>query len=168
MQRANSLEKTLMLGKIKGKRRRGWQRRRWLDSITDSIGMSLSKLWEIVGSQRVGHYWATFTSLHFTSLGDSEGQGGLVCCSPWDHRVGPALVTEQQQHGNSNFNFLRQSHTVFHSGCTSYIPTSKALGFPLLHTPSICPLSFFFFFFNLAALHLVAAGRIFRCGTQTL
>ena len=48
MQRADSLEKTLMLEKIEGKRRRGWQRLRWLDSITDSRGMNLSKLQEIV------------------------------------------------------------------------------------------------------------------------
>ena len=59
MLRTDSFEKTLMLGKIEGRRRRGLQRMRWLNDITDSMGMSLSKLWEMVGARKP------------------------ACCSPW-------------------------------------------------------------------------------------
>ena len=62
MQRTDSLEKTLMLGKIEGRRRRGQQKMTWLDGITDSMDMNLS------------------------NLGVGDGQGGLACCSPWSRK----------------------------------------------------------------------------------
>ena len=72
MYRDDLLEKTLILGEIEGRRRRGQQKMSWLDGITDSMDMSLSKLQEIV-----------------------VGQGCLVCCSPWGHKESD--ITEQQQ-----------------------------------------------------------------------
>ena len=78
MQRADSLEKTLMLGKIEGRRRRGRQRTRWLDGITN------------------GHEFEQ-------APGDGEGQGDLAYCSPWSHKE---LDTTEQRLNNYSEAFL--------------------------------------------------------------
>jgi len=80
MPRADSLEKTLMLRKIEGRRRRGQQRVKWVDGITDSMDMSLSKLWEVVKDR------------------------SLVSCSPWSCRE--LDVTQQLTHNNNKHLYI--------------------------------------------------------------
>ena len=95
MRRADSLEKTLMLGKIEGRRRRWWQRMKWLDGITDSVDMRFE--------------WTP---------GVSDGQGGLECCSSWGHKE--ADTTQQLNWADSlqkyqNNENQRKTEEIFHT-----------------------------------------------------
>ena len=84
MRRANSVEKTLMLGKTEGRRRRGQQRMRSLDGITDSMDMSLGKLWDF-----------------------GDGQGSLECCGSWGNKESD--TTEQMNLTELNYTLAVQT-----------------------------------------------------------
>ena len=118
MERTDSLEKTLILGKIECRRRRGWQRMRWLDGITDSIDMSLNKLW------------------------DGEGQGSL-CCSPWVGKESDTTEVTWLAHTSSqqSVSWKSQSMTVMllaRTACGAHVdhPTCSS---PYRHLPDRGP-----------------------------
>ena len=87
MERADSLEKTLMLGKTEGKRRRERQRMRWLDGVTDSVGHEFEQ----------------------ASGGDGEWQGSLLCCSPW----GQKELDTTERLSNNNIEVQFAHHTIY-------------------------------------------------------
>ena len=99
--RSNSFEKTLMMGKIEGRRRRGQQRMRWFDGITDSMDMSLSKLQEL-----------------------DDGQGGLACCSPWARKE---LDMTEQLNWTEPWEISRLSRTLWTEILFSNLAVTKQL-----------------------------------------
>ena len=113
MQRADSLEKTLTLGKIEGRRRRGRQRMRWLDGIINSMDVSLSGLWELVMDREA------CVSLHART----------ACCSPWGRKE---RITTQRLKSN----YLRPFTTI--AWCSGQTPHSVLL-FPSPENPRFFP-----------------------------
>ena len=118
MQSDNSLKKTLMQGKIECKRRRGWQRMRWLDSITDSIDMNLRKLWKIVKYREAWYatvhgVWESQTRLSdWTTISSVQSFSHVWLCNPMDWNTSglPSISNPWSLHMNWNIWKFNMKH----------------------------------------------------------
>ena len=97
MHRIDSLEKTLILGKIEGRRRRGWQRMRWLDGITDSMAITLSKLWALVTDREAWHTAVHGATKNWTQLSNWPEPKSHETPWTWNTKQGASKIPDSKK-----------------------------------------------------------------------